>query len=89
LPSLPVHLRRVPATGNFSTELKALAAGLLVATTLAVNTTPGHANFITITGPQDSYDWTLSNMMLVTLSLVFLKSCLKHLKNNAFVINKI
>jgi hypothetical protein len=32
-------------------------------TTLAVNTTPGHANFITITGPQDSYDWTLSNIV--------------------------
>ena len=27
--------------------------------------------------------------MLVTLNLVFLKSCLKHLKNNAFVIHKI
>ncbi|VVH66506.1 hypothetical protein BSPLISOX_2636 [uncultured Gammaproteobacteria bacterium] len=29
--------------------------------TLAVNTAPGHADFITITGPRGPYDWTIPN----------------------------
>ncbi|CAC9519168.1 hypothetical protein [uncultured Gammaproteobacteria bacterium] len=30
-----------------------------ITATLAANTTPGHANFITITGPRGPYDWTI------------------------------
>ena len=31
-------------------------------TTLAVNTTPSHADFITATGPEGPYDWTIPNI---------------------------